>query len=438
MIYNFARLGQGKLPNGAAPVVAAFLEADDQAQRAQLDDIARPKDNIHLLIRAFFQIISDNSRDQDLIFYSLIHLDGILEDKRSRVKYFVEVMNDFKNKVDLPGILVSFMRRSASVNHRDIASHILALIIDAEKQYDNVAKHAKDFLNMVTNPSVDSNNELLSPHAQSFAIMTLVKTNQLAREFSNVLGFNILSKYLDGPCLQNAQIAYHVISALWILSFHEFAHSFFEDYTQGIIEKVSKVLDYFSWEKIVRIMLMLFENLKTNAVCQEHLSDIDCLSIVFKLQNRHWVDDDINKLLEALEEFFQENHQQFSSIDKLRKQVDRVQLRWGPVHTEEFWQLNCIQFDNAENLSIIDKLANDCLADKVDNKIKAIACFDLGEFARFFPQGKTILDNHSVRLKMTKLMQSSKSSSEVKKEAITCYQKLLMNSWAGGNDQIRS
>lgn len=198
----------------------------------------------------------------------------------------------------------------------------------------------------------------------------------------------------------------------------------------AIIEKVSKILDFFSWEKIVRIMLMLFDNLKHNVVCQEHLSDIDCSSIIDKLLNRHWVDEDINKLLASMDEFFEEHRQVFSSVDKLRKQVDRRQLRWGPVHTEEFWQQNFILFDNAENLHIIEKLACDCLEDEVDNRIKAIACFDLGEFARFFPTGKTILDTYDVRTKMTKLMSSKTTSSEVKKEAITCYQKLLMNSWS--------
>lgn len=346
-------------------------------------------------------------------------------------------MNDFKNKVDLVGILISFLQRSMSIQHRDIASHILALLIDGEKQYDSIKKHAHDFMNMLVTGNKNEHSRLVSEHAQTFAIMTLVKTNELAIEFSNVLGFKILHEFLEGACLENAQIAYHVITTLWILSYHENCNQFFEDYSNSIIEKVSKVIDYFSWEKIVRIMLMLFDNLKTNTVCQDHLSDIDCLSIVLKLQNRHWVDEDINKLLEQLEEFFNENQQVFSSIDKLRKQVERKQLRWGPCHTEEFWQTNFIHFDNAENLGIIDKLANDCLANGVDNKIKAIACFDLGEFARFFPQGKTILDNHNVRVKMTKLMQSKDTSSEVKKEAITCYQKLLMNSWSG-TDQIKS
>ena len=105
------------------------------------------------------------------------------------------------------------------------------------------------------------------------------------------------------------------------MSYHEFTHKYFEDYTIAIIEKVSKILDFFSWEKIARIMLMLFDNLKEIPVCQEHLSDIDALNLIIKLQNRHWVDDDINKMLEQMFEYFDANQKVFSSIEKFKNQV---------------------------------------------------------------------------------------------------------------------
>jgi len=131
-------------------------------------------------------------------------------------------------------------------------------------------------------------------------------------------------------------------------------------------------------------------------------------------------------------EYFDEHQKVFSSIDKLRNQVNRGQLRWGPCHTEKFWQENFILFDRAENLQMIKKIVDDCLKPEVDDRVKAVACFDLGEFSRFYPNGKMILERHDVKKKMTELMQSKTVSSEVKKEAITCYQKLLMNSWSGG------
>jgi hypothetical protein len=131
----------------------------------------------------------------------------------------------------------------------------------------------------------------------------------------------VISDLLEGPCLEQPQIGYNVVVILWILSYHEFTHKYFEDYTIAIIEKVSKILDFFSWEKIARIMLMLFDNLKEIPVCQEHLSDIDALSMIIKLQNRHWVDDDINKTLEQMFEYFESNQKVFSSIEKFKNQV---------------------------------------------------------------------------------------------------------------------
>lgn len=74
-------------------------------------------------------------------------------------------------------------------------------------------------------------------------------------------------------------------------------------------------------------------------------------------------------------------------------------------------------------------LVNDCLSSR-DDTVKAVACYDLGEFSKYVPNGKMILERHNVRVKMTELMGNSEVSAEVKKEAITCYQKLLMTSWS--------
>ena len=64
--------------------------------------------------------------------------------------------------------------------------------------------------------------------------------------------------------------------------------------------------------------------------------------------------------------------------------------------------------------------------------MKAIACYDLGEFARFVPMGKTILETKGANHYIAELMGNPNSSAELKKEAITAYQKLLMNAWGQG------
>ena len=81
---------------------------------------------------------------------------------------------------------------------------------------------------------------------------------------------------------------------------------------------------------------------------------------------------------------------------------------------------------------MIEVLVNECLSSH-DDTVKAVACYDLGEFSKYVPNGKMILERHNVRVKMTELMGNQEVSAEVKKEAITCYQKLLMTSWSNSS-----
>ena len=101
---------------------------------------------------------------------------------------------------------------------------------------------------------------------------------------------------------------------------------------------------------------MLFYNLKDNELCLEHLSMINALNLVIKLQNRPWVDQEIVKILEELFKFFDVNYQEFSSFEKWKAQVLRKSLAWSPVHTEKFWQTSFIYFNEAENLECINIL----------------------------------------------------------------------------------
>lgn len=61
--------------------------------------------------------------------------------------------------------------------------------------------------------------------------------------------------------------------------------------------------------------------------------------------------------------------------------------------------------------------------------MKAVACYDLGEFARFFPLGKDYLEERSTKAYLAQLMGDPGSNAELKKQAITAYQKMLMHSW---------
>jgi len=289
---------QNLISPGTSESISEFLKAEDKQQRFIMDDPDQKK-NAQSIIRSFFDVIKNIKSDAQLVAYCLAHLDGILEDRRVRIAHFIAVQNDFKNPENLIKTLDTFINTDNSKENmaRDMASHVLALLIEGEK-YEKCSKTAREFLEWLIINQRDIDNLKVSCQAYTFSLMVLLKKNELALEFTKGQGFKILSDLLDDRCLHNGQIAYNVVCMLWILSYHEFTFKHFEDYTIAIIEKVSKILDFFNWEKIVRIMLVLFDNLKEIETCQEHLSDIDSLSLIIKLQNRHWVDDDINKKLE--------------------------------------------------------------------------------------------------------------------------------------------
>jgi DNA replication protein DnaC len=66
--------------------------------------------------------------------------------------------------------------------HRDLTSHILALIID-ELGYEKCSRQATEFLEfLINNKSMESNKLApLSVNAYTFALMTLCKTNEMAK-----------------------------------------------------------------------------------------------------------------------------------------------------------------------------------------------------------------------------------------------------------------
>ena len=115
---------------------------------------------------------------------------------------------------------------------------------------------ANEFLNWLIEQKQNPN---ISLNAYTFALMYLVKTNELAKKFVDQGGMELYSNYLNVQCIKNYQIAYNVINALWIISYHSFSNKVFEDPRLEIIERVSRILDYFSKEKIVRIILLLLD-----------------------------------------------------------------------------------------------------------------------------------------------------------------------------------
>ena len=193
--------------------------------------------------------------------------------------------------MDLVGILIDFLHQidpNQETYQRDTAARICVILIEA-CGYDSCQQKAKDFHNWFHVNGL----KYLSKHGQTFVISQMMKINELASEFYDMNGIKLLLNYLQNDCQADYQLAYNVIISFWILSFHEYARRDFEDYDLMLVEKIIKILDYFNKEKVVRAVLLLLQSLSSSKKALEIISDLSCLELIEKLQQRHWVDKDI-------------------------------------------------------------------------------------------------------------------------------------------------
>ena len=72
--------------------------------------------------------------DDNLVTYALLLIDGILEERRSRIDFLVDIQKSHnkERQQDLIGLLNSFLIKHGSDQRiqRDLAAHILAQLIE--------------------------------------------------------------------------------------------------------------------------------------------------------------------------------------------------------------------------------------------------------------------------------------------------------------------
>jgi V-type H+-transporting ATPase subunit H len=73
-------------------------------------------------------------------------------------------------------------------------------------------------------------------------------------------------------------------------------------------------------------------------------------------------------------------------MERYTREVESGMLRWSTVHSTEFWRENVRRFE-ADNFKLIKALAS-VIESSVDTTSLAVACYDLGEFARFHTHGR--------------------------------------------------
>ena len=146
------------------------------------------------------------------------------------------------------------------------------------------------------------------------------------------------------------------------------------------------------------------------------------LDFLFSEQKKPISDEKIKENIVYLIDIMERNYKIFSSFEKFLKELDTEVLIFGPCHTEKFWKEHYKKAEK-DDFKIVKQLVK--LLDSPDDMTKAVACFDLGEFSRWYPFSKVVMNNTNGKAKLMKLVENSNDM--VRENALVALQKLMIN-----------
>merc|ERR1711879_777156 len=166
--------------------------------------------------------------------------------------------------------------------------------------------------------------------------------------------------------------------------------------------------------------------LKNKDLCEE-IVESHVLETVQGLEYEKWRDTELYDEIREMIALISHEVTEFSNFDRNERELATGTLAWGFVHTSKFWAENVMKFQE-HDFAALKKLAL-CLS-SADTVTLAVACHDIGEFVALHPLGKRKIAELNVKDRVMKLMASTDSAHrEVRREALLCCQKIMLNKW---------
>ena len=206
---------------------------------------------------------------------------------------------------------------------------------------------------------------------------------------------------------------------------------------------------------MIRVCLACLRNLVDKAGHNQTMIDNNAMKQLAVLRNRKWSDEEVREDLDFISDALAKSVHVLSSIDMYKQEIAAGKMEWTPVHkSETFWRDNATKLcpvggsvSTSEDLLSLIELLNQKIDKTGDGKpglnseeatTVAVICHDLGEFARFHPQGKKILQGDgAIRsskastkdVLMTIMSSPPGGNEEIGKQALTCIHKMMVTNW---------
>ncbi|KAL8948992.1 MAG: hypothetical protein Q9222_004863 [Ikaeria aurantiellina] len=206
------------------------------------------------------------------------------------------------------------------------------------------------------------------------------------------------------------QLLYHVLLAIWQLSFEGSLIGKDLEKEQEILALYTQLLRLSPKEKTTRLLLSTLLNLLTPASNRSTLlptaTTVRLPTILTNLKTRHLTDQDLLDDLTALTTMLSDYTSSQTTFDEYSSEVLAGRLRWSPPHRDtNFWRDNArkILDENGSELpkklvEILDKKWED------DKQVLAVACNDVAWLVKEAPEKRGLLEKLGIKARVMELM----------------------------------
>ena len=269
------------------------------------------------------------------------------------------------------------------------------------------------------------------------ALTILLRVARARTAFAAHGGVGYVTKLLKKPGTDsaNAQLLYELTFCLWALSFG--GGDVAADFLQcGSVAVLCDQVSAAPREKVVRVSLATLRNLADAAADGESgdgaaggaaAAMIKCglVKTLKLLKDKKWADPDVADDVDALHKRLLANYRELTTLERYAAEVRSGDLAWGLVHTDKFWRENA-RAAEADDFALI-KLLVQLLDGDRDPTVVSIACYDVGEFVRFYPNGKAVVKHLGAKDKIMALIDHE--DPEIQRHALQCVSKILVTNW---------
>jgi len=255
------------------------------------------------------------------------------------------------------------------------------------------------------------------------AIANLLKSSQHRR---NV--WELVKDTVQKASPRKADEMYKIVTALWMLSYDADLMPSLKGYA------VLKLKEFFGSplkvEKVVRLGLVVLENFLSCEALKEDVATSGIEDEVKALEYEKWRDTDLYEHIKSVSQAVSQAVTTVSDFPRYREELATGALNWSYLHSSKFWLDNHGQVteEDVKNLTQVLKSKND--ESEASTTTRAIVCNDLGEIAVLAKEGKKwIRDSGAKDAVLGLVANTSASQREVRREALLCSQKIMLNKW---------